>query len=44
MHLTLKRVIVVGLCVCVFVHPSVCPSFFSITAAALSVKRGHVMK
>ena len=43
-----RRVIVVGLCVCVcvcaYVRPSVRPSFFSKTAAALTVKRGHVMK
>ena len=51
-----RRVIVVGVCVCVCVcarvrarvcpsvRPSVRPSFFSKTAAALTVKRGHVMK
>ena len=34
----------VCVCVCVCVRPSVRPLFFSKTAAALSVKRGHVIK
>ena len=45
-----RRVIAVGLsvrvcvCVCACVLPSVCPPFFSVTAATPSVKRGHIIK
>ena len=45
------RVIVLGLCVCVcvrvsvvYVCLSVCPTIFSTTAAALSFKRGYVLR
>ena len=34
----------VCLCVCACVLPSVCPPFFSVTAATPSVKRGHIIK
>ena len=35
----------VCVCVCACVLPaSVCPPFFSVTAATLSVKRGHIIK
>ena len=33
----------VCVCVCARVLPSVCPLFFSVTAATLSVKRGHII-
>ena len=34
----------VCVCVCACVLPSVCPPFFSVTAATPSVKRGHIIK
>ena len=37
----LTSVKMVCVCECVSVCPSVCPPVFSLTAATLSVKRGH---
>ena len=38
------RVIALGLCVCVCLSADSCPPFFSTTTAALSFKRGYVLR
>ena len=40
----LLQSVCVCVCVCACVLPSICPPFFSVTAATPSVKRGHIIK